>query len=146
MGKGLEPFARFLGDWEGTSESVAGTFHVAKRFQWLVPDSWLLEQTVTMHTESGQEMARTALLYTYDPNLAAVLADELRLSGVRQRLFLHSGDHGATWEVRSQPGGEAEAMFTTTLFTGDEWRADSFQRDAGGGWRQVEHMELQRKR
>lgn len=146
VAQGLAPLAQFLGDWEGPAENMAGNFTVAKRLQWLVPDAWLLEQSVTFSPENGGEVARTALLYSYDPAAGAVTAELLLPGGARQRVFLLTADQGATWEVRPETTAPAQSLFRSTLLSAEEWQADSYERGPDGEWRQVERMTLRRKR
>lgn len=141
----LAPLARFLGDWDGTSESLGGTFRVHRRIEWLVPDSWLLVRTATQDPESGQERGRTAALYMYDAAAGAVVMELLGPGGARARSWLSSTEDGASWEVRAAPDAEVRSLFRTVLFNEREWHARNYERDPAGGWREVERLVLVRR-
>ena len=146
-GERLAPLARFLGDWEGTSENLRGNFTVARRLSWLVPDSWLLEQSRVIDPDSGEELFRTALLYSWDAATGSLRSETLQPGGTSDVAWLAIDAAAGQRTLHAVPGGPAIGAFRTLRFTGGVWSAAVFVPDETmpDGWREVERLDFKRR-
>ncbi len=147
VAEGLAPFQRFLGDWEGTDEGLRGNFEVARRLSWLVPDSFLLEQWRFLAAVDGREVARSANLYTFDPEVGLVRVQMLEEGGRSRSLWLRFTADGLSWTLHAAPGEPPLSRFRTARLGGDVWEGTLEMADpeAPGGWRVVERVSLRRR-
>lgn len=150
VAEGLAPFRRFLGDWEGTDQSLRGNFQVARRLSWLVPNSFLLEQWRFLDGD-GKEVARSANLYSFDPGVGLVRVEMLGEAGEARILWLRFTPDGLSWTLHEAQAGPAASRFRTLRFQGDTWDAALEVAAPGPGeggetaWRVVEQVSLTRR-
>lgn len=142
---GLAPLGRFVGDWEGEIEALSGNFRLARRVSWLVPDAWLLEQTVAFDEERGAEADRSSILYTYNPRERRLEQHLLLREGKQLIGIVALRDDGFTREVHPLNPGASPTLHQTSLFNGSEWRGRTLIQDGAGQWQETDRFILKRK-
>jgi len=144
LSQGLAPLARFRGDWEGTSESMAGTLSVVRRIAWIARDSWLLEQNVALDPSSGEEVDRGGAIYTYDmeQGLMAVVFGHF---GQRYPSRVKVLPDGETLEVTPLKEGFPKTRVRNVYFDGKKWRQQIFVQNDKGEWTESARLDFTRR-
>ncbi len=142
--RGLEPLSRFLGEWEGTSESAQGNLRLRRRMSWIVTGSWLVEQTAVQDPERPGRILRSGALYRWDPVWRMIVATSFGPAGTASERWMRLASDGQSLEILPQPEARPESLFQVTLFNGREWRARVYDLDASGNWQEVERLQLRR--
>lgn len=141
----ISPMSKFIGDWEGTVESLAGNYQLAKRMSWLVQDSWLLEQVVVVDLQQGSEAARNATLYAFNSGSGRLEATHLFSEGQRGTVAVELREGGFTREMRPLGRDGVVTLTQTTKWTEREWHTRTLMLDENGEWQEVERSFLERK-
>ena len=115
------------------------------RVTWLVPNSWLLEQTIAQDEGTGKEIDRSAVIFTIDPVTRVVEARLLMIGGAEFRSDVELRDDGMTREIVPREKDGLRTLLRTSLFNGREWRGQNFLLDESGEWREVNRFQLVRR-
>ena len=144
----LGPVSRFMGMWEGTLEGVAGNYRLIKRVAWLVPNSWLLEQTMALDEQTGKEIDRSAVIYTVNPVTRSLEARLLLAGGAEFQADVpfqgHEFDQGTEDQGAHDVDDDGAVGKTVTEQAADQVcgriSADRAQGAAGGDHQKQFHL------
>lgn len=144
IARGLTPLARFIGEWQGTSESLSGNYYLARRVTWWVRNLWIAEQTVIYDPRTREEQQRFATLYTYDPEQGMIRAEHYGGFDLGEVAWVRKMPGEDGFEILTEARGDPEAMVMTSRLGREFWESQIFERDEEGMWQEVERLNLRR--